>query len=79
MYVHSAWYVGAWDHEVTRALKRRIILDEPVLLFRREDGWSVRREVSRTSVSYRAFSAGITSRAKSSMFLRVRSAGSVPN
>ena len=38
MYVRNAWYVAAWDHEVTRTMRRRILLDEPVLLFRRDDG-----------------------------------------
>jgi len=38
MYVRNAWYVAAWDHEVTREMRRRILLDEPVLLFRRDDG-----------------------------------------
>ena len=44
MYVRNAWYVGAWDHEVTREMKRRIILDEPVLFFRRDDGTPVALE-----------------------------------
>ena len=44
MYVRNAWYVAAWDHEVTRSLKRRIILDEPVLLFRKDDGTAVALE-----------------------------------
>jgi vanillate O-demethylase monooxygenase subunit len=44
MFVRNAWYVAAWDHEVTRALKRRIILDEPVLLFRKDDGTAVALE-----------------------------------
>jgi vanillate O-demethylase monooxygenase subunit len=44
MYVRNAWYVAAWDHEVTRSLKRRIILDEPVLLFRKDDGAPVALE-----------------------------------
>jgi len=44
MFVRNAWYVGAWDHEVTREMRRRIILDEPVLLFRREDGTPVALE-----------------------------------
>jgi phenylpropionate dioxygenase-like ring-hydroxylating dioxygenase large terminal subunit len=44
MYIRNAWYVGAWDHEVTRTLKRRIILDEPVLLFRKDDGTAVALE-----------------------------------
>jgi phenylpropionate dioxygenase-like ring-hydroxylating dioxygenase large terminal subunit len=44
MYVRNAWYVAAWDHEITRSLKRRIILDEPVLLFRKDDGTAVALE-----------------------------------
>jgi phenylpropionate dioxygenase-like ring-hydroxylating dioxygenase large terminal subunit len=44
MYVRNAWYVAAWDHEVTREMRRRIILDEPVVLFRRDDGAPVALE-----------------------------------
>jgi phenylpropionate dioxygenase-like ring-hydroxylating dioxygenase large terminal subunit len=44
MYVRNAWYVAAWGHEVTRSLKRRIILDDPVLLFRKDDGTAVALE-----------------------------------
>ena len=44
MYVRNAWYVAAWDHEITRELRRRIILDQPVLLFRRDDGKPVALE-----------------------------------
>jgi vanillate O-demethylase monooxygenase subunit len=44
MFVRNAWYVAAWDHEVTRFLKRRVLLDEPVLLFRKEDGTAVALE-----------------------------------
>ena len=33
-YLRNAWYVAAWDDEVTRNLFARTILDEPVLLFR---------------------------------------------
>jgi len=44
MYVRNAWYVAAWDHEVTRTLKRRILLDEPVVLFRKDDGTPVALE-----------------------------------
>jgi vanillate O-demethylase monooxygenase subunit len=44
MFVRNAWYVAAWDHEVTREMRRRIILDEPVLLFRRDDGQPVALE-----------------------------------
>jgi vanillate O-demethylase monooxygenase subunit len=38
MFVRNAWYVAAWDHEVTREMRRRIILDEPVVLFRSAEG-----------------------------------------
>jgi len=44
MYVRNAWYVGAWDHEVTRAMKRRIIMDQPIVLFRKDDGTPVALE-----------------------------------
>ncbi len=44
MYVRNAWYVGAWDHEVTRGMKRRIIMDEPIVLFRKEDGTPIALE-----------------------------------
>jgi phenylpropionate dioxygenase-like ring-hydroxylating dioxygenase large terminal subunit len=44
MYVRNAWYVGAWDHEVGRTMMRRLILDEPVLFFRRDDGTPVALE-----------------------------------
>lgn len=40
-YLRNAWYVAAWDDEVTRNLFARTILDEPVLLFRKEDGAAV--------------------------------------
>ena len=44
MFVRNAWYVAAWDHEVTRDLRRRILLNQPVVLFRREDGTPVALE-----------------------------------
>lgn len=44
MYVRNAWYVAAWDHEVTREMRRRILLDEPVALFRTESGKPVALE-----------------------------------
>lgn len=37
-YLRNAWYAAAAESDVTRSLRRRIILDEPVVLFRREDG-----------------------------------------
>ena len=44
MFVRNAWYVAAWDHEVGRSMLRRIILDEPVLLFRTTEGKAVALE-----------------------------------
>lgn len=44
MYIRNAWYVGAWDHEVNRVLKGRIILGEPVVFFRKDDGTPVALE-----------------------------------
>jgi phenylpropionate dioxygenase-like ring-hydroxylating dioxygenase large terminal subunit len=41
MFIRNAWYVGAWEHEVTRELKRRVILNEPIVFYRREDGTPV--------------------------------------
>ena len=35
MFIRNAWYVGAWDHEVWRDMLRRILLNEPVVFFRR--------------------------------------------
>ena len=44
MYIRNAWYVAAWEHEVGREMMRRILLDEPVVLFRRDDGTPVALE-----------------------------------
>jgi phenylpropionate dioxygenase-like ring-hydroxylating dioxygenase large terminal subunit len=44
MFVRNAWYVAGWDHELTREMRRRVILDEPVLLFRTTDGAPVALE-----------------------------------
>jgi phenylpropionate dioxygenase-like ring-hydroxylating dioxygenase large terminal subunit len=43
-YVRNAWYVAAWDHEIGRDMLRRILLDEPVVLFRTVDGKAVALE-----------------------------------
>ena len=37
-YLRNAWYVAAWGHEVTRTLRPRTLLDEPVVLYRQLDG-----------------------------------------
>ena len=44
MYVRNAWYVAAWDHELSRSMLRRIILEEPVVLFRTTEGKPVALE-----------------------------------
>ncbi len=37
-FLHHAWYVAAWSHEVTDQLFARRILNEPVLIFRQQNG-----------------------------------------
>ena len=37
-FLRNTWYVAAWAKDVTRALMPRTLLDEPVLLFRKQDG-----------------------------------------
>jgi phenylpropionate dioxygenase-like ring-hydroxylating dioxygenase large terminal subunit len=37
-YVRNAWYVGATSAEVTNEPRRRVVLDDPVVLFRTESG-----------------------------------------
>lgn len=39
MFVRNCWYVIAWDHEIAAdALFSRTVLNEPILLFRSDDG-----------------------------------------
>ena len=40
-FIRNAWYVAAWSKEVGRQLLPRRILDEPVLLYRKNDGTPV--------------------------------------
>ena len=44
MYLRNSWYVAAWDREVTRALLARTLLDQPIVLYRKEDGMPVALE-----------------------------------
>jgi vanillate O-demethylase monooxygenase subunit len=37
-YLNNAWYMAAWSEEVGDAFLRRRLLEQPVLLFRRQDG-----------------------------------------
>jgi vanillate O-demethylase monooxygenase subunit len=40
-FIFDSWYVAAWGEEITRAPMRRIFLDEPVVIYRRQDGAAV--------------------------------------
>ena len=40
-YLRNAWYAAAWEDEVGRALFTRRILDEPILMYRKENGEAV--------------------------------------
>jgi vanillate O-demethylase monooxygenase subunit len=44
MFLKSNWYVAAIDHEVSRTPMRRIICNEPIVLYRTEDGAPVALE-----------------------------------
>jgi len=44
MFIRQSWYVAAWDHEITRAPVRRLLLDEPILFYRKQDGGVVALE-----------------------------------
>jgi vanillate O-demethylase monooxygenase subunit len=40
-FIFEAWYVAAWGEEITRTPLRRVLLDEPVVFYRRTDGTPV--------------------------------------
>jgi vanillate O-demethylase monooxygenase subunit len=44
MFVRNAWYVAGWDHEIGRSMLRRIVLDEPIVLYRTVEGKAVALE-----------------------------------
>jgi len=44
MFLKNFWYVAASDHEVARKPFGRMILGEPIVLFRKEDGTPVALE-----------------------------------
>ena len=41
MFLCNCWYVAAWDREIGRRPLSRLILNEPVVMYRREDGGAV--------------------------------------
>ncbi len=44
MFLRNAWYVAAWGREIGRKMLRRVLLNEPVVLFRTEVGAAVALE-----------------------------------
>jgi vanillate O-demethylase monooxygenase subunit len=40
-FIFDAWYVAAWGEEITRKPLRRVFLEEPVVMYRRQDGVAV--------------------------------------
>lgn len=57
MYLRKCWYVAAAAHEVGRHLIGRVFLDDPVVLYRKEDGTAVALE-DRCSHRHYPLSAG---------------------
>ncbi len=43
-FLYNAWYVAGWDREITREPLGRMLLGQPVVLFRKEDGTPVALE-----------------------------------
>jgi phenylpropionate dioxygenase-like ring-hydroxylating dioxygenase large terminal subunit len=44
MFLRNFWYVAAYGHEVTRNPLGRVILGEPIVFFRKQDGTPVALE-----------------------------------
>lgn len=44
MFLFNRWYTAAWSSEVSQSLMARTLLNEPVLLYRKEDGTPVALE-----------------------------------
>ncbi|WP_311267701.1 aromatic ring-hydroxylating dioxygenase subunit alpha [Sphingobium sp. WCS2017Hpa-17] len=42
--VRNCWYVAGWSHDISRTPVQRMLLGEPVVLYRREDGTPVALE-----------------------------------
>jgi len=45
-FLRDFWYIGAWAAEVTRKPMRRVIMNEPIVFYRREDETIVALESS---------------------------------
>jgi vanillate O-demethylase monooxygenase subunit len=59
-FLRNAWYMAGWSHEVRDGLLRRRLLDDPVLLFRKEDG-GVAAMIDRCPHRYAPLSMGTRS------------------
>lgn len=57
MYLRNCWYVAAGSHELGRELLGRVFLDQPVVLYRKEDGTPAALE-DRCSHRFYPLSAG---------------------
>jgi phenylpropionate dioxygenase-like ring-hydroxylating dioxygenase large terminal subunit len=44
MFLRNSWYVAAWSNEISREAVARVILNEPIVLFRKQDGTIVALE-----------------------------------
>jgi phenylpropionate dioxygenase-like ring-hydroxylating dioxygenase large terminal subunit len=44
MFLRNSWYVAAWDREISRTPLARTLLDEAIVLYRKEDGTPVALE-----------------------------------
>jgi vanillate O-demethylase monooxygenase subunit len=40
-FLKNAWYAAAWSHEVSRTLLKRVIMEDAILFYRKEDGTAV--------------------------------------
>src|SRR3954451_22359044 len=43
-FIYNAWYVAGWDREVTTEPRARTLLNQPVVLYRTQDGKPVALE-----------------------------------
>ena len=47
MFIRNAWYVAAWDREITDKPVPVTLLGEDVVLYRQDDGSAVALEIAR--------------------------------
>jgi phenylpropionate dioxygenase-like ring-hydroxylating dioxygenase large terminal subunit len=40
-YLKNAWYAAAWSHEVGRRLLKRVIMEQSIVFYRKEDGTAI--------------------------------------